>query len=91
MTPVVWAVSALADLQAIQAYVARDSVAYADALVDRIVGVAARITAFPKSGRVVPEFEDESLREFVHGSYRIVYRLVPSRAEVIAVVHGRGC
>ena len=88
MTPVVWTESALADLQAIEAYVSRDSVHYADLLVERIVGAVGRIALFPRSGRVVPEFRDESIRELTQGNHRIVYRLTVARAEVIAVVHG---
>ena len=88
MTPVVWTATAVADLEAIHAYVARDSVRYADALVDRIVRAVERIGRFPRSGSVVPELKNESIRELVHGNYRIVYRLGERRIEVIAVVHG---
>ena len=88
MTPVVWTATAVADLEAIHAYVARDSVRYADALVDRIVRAVDRIGRLPRSGNVVPELNNESIRELVHGNYRIVYRLGERRIEVIAVVHG---
>ena len=47
-----------------------------------------RIARFPRSGSVVPELMNESIRELVHGNYRIVYRLGEGRIEVIAVVHG---
>lgn len=30
---------------------------------------------FPERGRVVPEFEDDNLREIIVRNYRIVYRL----------------
>jgi len=30
---------------------------------------------FPRIGRVVPEFQIETLRELVHGSYRIIYEI----------------
>ncbi|MBK9129789.1 MAG: type II toxin-antitoxin system RelE/ParE family toxin, partial [Phycisphaerales bacterium] len=75
MTRVVWTESALADLQAIQGFVSRDSARYADLLVERILGAVGRIASFPRSGRVVPEFLDDSLREVIQGNYRIVYRL----------------
>ena len=61
MTPVVWTVSALADLEAIQTYVARDSARYSEALVDQILGAVEQIELFPRSGRVVPEFMSESI------------------------------
>ncbi|HJP94292.1 MAG TPA: type II toxin-antitoxin system RelE/ParE family toxin [Pyrinomonadaceae bacterium] len=30
---------------------------------------------FPKRGRVIPEFNDESIREIIVRAYRVVYRL----------------
>lgn len=88
MTPVIWAPQAIEDVQAIRSYVARDSAHYADLLVERIVAAVSRLETFPRSGRVVPEVGDESLREVVHESYRIVYRLQPGVIEVITVFHG---
>jgi plasmid stabilization system protein ParE len=88
VTPVVWTTSALADLEAIHAYVAHDSTRYADVLVDGIISAVGRITRFPRSGRIVPEFGDEAIREILHGTYRIVYRLQAERAEILTVFHG---
>lgn len=68
-------------------YVARDSVRYAALLVERIVASVERLETFPLSGRVVPEFDDDSLREVVHGSYRIVYRLRAEIIEILTVFH----
>ena len=39
-------------------------------------------------GRVVSEFENETIRELVVGNYRVVYRLRGQRVGVIAVVYG---
>ncbi len=41
-----------------------------------------------RSGRVVPELGDESIREVIHGYYRIVYRLRPDLVEIATVFHG---
>ena len=53
---------------------ARDSIHYADLVVEQIVTAVTRLESNPLSGRVVPEVGDESLREVIHGNYRIVYR-----------------
>lgn len=44
----------------------------------------------PRSGRIVPEFENPELREVIYGNYRIVYRVIGSNEdiEILAVVHG---
>ncbi|MGH2360136.1 MAG: type II toxin-antitoxin system RelE/ParE family toxin [bacterium] len=88
MTQVIWAPQAIEDVEAIRAYVARDSVHYADLVVERIVAAVTRLESHPLSGRVVPEVGDQSLREVIHGSYRIVYRLKPDVAEIVTVFHG---
>lgn len=88
MTRVIWAPQAIEDVEAIRAYVARDSVHYADLLVERIVAAVSRLESSPRSGRVVPEVGDESLREVVYGNYRIVYRLKHETVEIVTVFHG---
>jgi toxin ParE1/3/4 len=74
VTQVIWAPQAIQDVEAIRANIARDSAHYADLVVDRIVAAVERLTDNPRSGRVVPELGDESIRELIHGNYRIVYR-----------------
>ncbi|PYM62677.1 MAG: type II toxin-antitoxin system RelE/ParE family toxin [Candidatus Rokuibacteriota bacterium] len=83
-----WAPQAIEDVEAIRAYVARDSAHYADLLVERLVSTVARLEANPLSGRVVPEIDDEALREVIHGNYRIVYRLRLDLVEIVTVFHG---
>jgi plasmid stabilization system protein ParE len=84
---VVWTRQAVEDVEAIKAYVARDSTHYAALLVERIVGAVDRLESFPESGRVVPEVGDGALREVIFGAYRIVYRAEPDSVEVLTVHH----
>lgn len=88
MTRLVWAPQAIQDVEAIRAHIARDSIDYADLAVGRIVAAVERLADHPRSGRVVPEFGDESIREVIHGSYRIVYRLRHDVVEIATVFHG---
>jgi toxin ParE1/3/4 len=88
VTRVVWAPQAIEDVEAIRVYVARDSAHYADLLVERIVSAVSRLESHPLSGRVVPEVGYESLREVIHGNYRIVYRVRQDLVEIATVFHG---
>ncbi|MBI2917714.1 MAG: type II toxin-antitoxin system RelE/ParE family toxin [Chloroflexi bacterium] len=88
MTRVIWAPSAVQDVEAIREYVGRDSPHYADLVVERIVATVGRLEDNPRSGRIVPELGDESVREVIHGNYRIVYRLRHDVVEIAAVFHG---
>ena len=67
---------------------ARDSARYADLVVERIVAAVGRLENNPRSGRIVPEVGDESVREVIHGNYRIVYRLRHEVVEIAIVFHG---
>jgi plasmid stabilization system protein ParE len=88
VTRIIWAPQAIQDVEAIRAYVAHDSVHYADLIVGRIVAAVGRLEENPRSGRVVPELGDESVREVIHGNYRIVYRLGQEVVEIATVFHG---
>jgi addiction module RelE/StbE family toxin len=86
---VVWSPEALEDLESIAEYIGRDSEYYARAVVSKILAVARSIKDFPWIGRIVPELNDENIRErFVH-SYRLVYQVDPNRILIIAVIHGK--
>ncbi|HEX6751805.1 MAG TPA: type II toxin-antitoxin system RelE/ParE family toxin [Longimicrobium sp.] len=84
---VVWSEKAAAQLRAIHAYVAQSSERYATRLVDRITNRTKQIAQFPRSGRMVPEFEDELIRELLEAPYRIIYEIRPDQIVIAAVVH----
>ena len=52
MTKIVWTEPAVADLEAIHTYIARDSVIYANATVLRILESVEKLERYPLSGRV---------------------------------------
>jgi len=41
----------------------------------------------PKYGRIVPEINDEAIRELIQGNYRIIYRIVSRNHIDILTVH----
>jgi toxin ParE1/3/4 len=86
---VVWSPRALADVEAIAAYIAADSPAYARTVVRRIVNLTRSLSQFPRSGRKVPEFDDEQLRELIAYSYRIIYQIQAAELVIAAVIHGK--
>jgi toxin ParE1/3/4 len=54
-----------------------------------IVNQTRILTRFPQAGRMVPEFDDEDLRELILYSYRIIYRVQNDEALIVAVIHGK--
>src|SRR5262245_34881375 len=88
MAQISWSPSSLLDLDSIAEFIARDSTHYASLFVQSIVAHVEKLSEFPLSGRVVPEYGREDLREFIFENYRIVYRVGGEFIEVAAVVHG---
>jgi len=56
-------------------------------LVGEVIARVEQISAFPESGRVVPEFETPWLRELIYPPFRIVYRVDDDRLRVVRVWH----
>ena len=82
-----WTEAALADLRSVQAYIARHSAQYATSLLERIFARTEQLADQPHLGGMVPEHEDESLREVFEHPYRIIYRVLERQIDVVAVVH----
>ena len=88
MGNVIWSPSALDDVDAIAEYIARDSIDRAALIVTRIMETTDSLQTFPLSGRVIPELGDQSCREIIYGSYRIMYRVEGNEVWITGVVHG---
>ena len=88
MGQVIWAPSALDDADEIAKFIARDSKSRAGLLISRIFKVTESLAQFPLSGRMIPEMGDQSCREIMYGSYRIMYRVENDDIWVVGIVHG---
>ncbi len=85
---VAWTRVAQGHLRAIHDYIAADSVRHALRVVDSITRRTESLKSLPRLGAEVPEYGDETIRELLFRSYRIVYRLLPERIDILAVIHG---
>ena len=84
----IWTDPAIEDLRALRDYIGRDSDFYAADMVEQMVLSVEKLLRFPKMGRVVPETQDESIREVLHQNYRIIYRISGERIEILTIIHG---
>ncbi len=84
-----WTNNALKHLLDIYEYISQNSPFYAERMVDRLTKRSEQIASFPMSGRNVPEYSAEDIRELIEKPYRIIYRIKPDQIDVLAVV--RGC
>ena len=88
MGKIIWAPSALKDIDAIAQYIERDSVDQAALFVTRIIEMVDRLEEFPQSGRVIPEINHTHCREIIYGAYRIMYRITKKEIWITGVLHG---
>jgi len=85
---VYWTDTAVENLEAIHAYIAQNSLQYANQVVDRIIGRSEQLANFPLSGRILPEVGRKEIRELIEGSYRIIYSVKSEQIDILAVIHG---
>ena len=84
---IIWSPRAASNLEDICEYIARDSKYYATLFAKRIIAIVENIPKFPKSGRIVPEYNSKNLREKIHKNYRIIYRVKRNFIEIVAICH----
>lgn len=56
-------------------------------MVDLLTRRSQQIAEFPLSGRRVPEYDMDQIREVIEGAYRIIYHVRPDQIDVLAVIH----
>jgi len=67
-----WTNNAIEHLVNIYEHIALNSPTYATRMVDRITRRSEKIADQPLSGRKVPEYEAEDIRELIEKPYRII-------------------
>src|SRR4051812_35265340 len=86
---IIWSRRAAENIESIAAYITQDSEAYATTVIRKIIQKTRLLAEFSEMGRLVPEFDDESIREIFAYSYRIIYKVGPEEIVVAAVIHGK--
>jgi len=82
-----WTDQSVADLINIAEFIAKDSMKYSVIQVKRIRERVKILKNQPLVGRIAPETENESIRELIIGSYRILYRIISEKRIDILTIH----
>jgi plasmid stabilization system protein ParE len=78
--------SALSDLQEIQAYYREQGVPdVGRKFVQAIFSKVQNLGDYPDSGRKVPEFDQDHIRELIHAPFRVAYLRDPAAVQLIRV------
>jgi addiction module RelE/StbE family toxin len=86
---VYWTDRAKARLKELESYIAQDSESSAKKVVKRLLIKSNQISVLPYSGRKVPEYGQDDIREMLVKPYRIIYRIRTDRIDVLTVMHYR--
>jgi plasmid stabilization system protein ParE len=79
---IVFSQPAIEDLEGIVRFIAQDNPAAAAQFGGKLIDSVRKLAAFPHLGRVVPEKNDEHIREIILRPYRIFYRVKDSARTV---------
>ncbi len=78
--------SALADLDSVRDWYAEQGVPdIGEGFLSEILDRVNSLRDHPEMGRVVPEFDQPTLRELLHPPFRIVYRLEKAKLFIVRV------
>lgn len=73
------------DLLEITRYIAHDKPGAARKWAEQTKKSVNDLTNFPRLGRVVPEYSDDTLRELIQGRYRIVYKIDEKNNNIVII------
>jgi len=89
---VLWAGSAVQDLESIIAYIGKDSPSNARKTLLKIKKTVSELCSFPQRGRFTPELQTQGIllyRELVVAPWRIMYRVSDNTVLVLSVFDSR--
>ncbi len=86
---VVWTPEAISRLEDIEAYIAVDSSTNAKEMIARLLVRTRQLETAALSGREVPEYRRDDIRELLERPYRIIYRFTKERVTILTVMHYR--
>jgi toxin ParE1/3/4 len=87
MAQVIWTKLALADLDSIHDYIAKESPFYAQKTIEELLGRVEILSSYPEAGRQVPEYMRKDVREIIEGNYRLFYKISKKEIFIIRVHH----
>ena len=86
---IIWTKQAIRSVNEIVDYIAQDDYDTAEQWALELMSQTDKLADHPRIGRVVPEYNEETLRELIVGNYRLPYRIKEDGIYIEAVWHVR--
>ncbi len=87
MAQIVWSRRSIKDIDEIAAFIAKDSLQYAEEYVKLFFERALTLEKYPYLGRPVPELGINSVRQILCDRYRIIYEIISKNQIGIVTIH----
>jgi toxin ParE1/3/4 len=87
MVEIIWSDFARENLIDIYDFIAKDSSHYAEKELLKIANRVNVLNTFRLSGKIVSEYNNDSVRELIEGNYRIIYKIYSEKSVKILTVH----
>lgn len=84
-----WTDKAKSSLKAIYNYIKEDSLFYAEEVRNKFIIESKKLEDFPQIGRVVPESDNENIRELFIYSYRMLYEIKNDNVYILSIIHSK--
>ncbi len=71
-------------------FISKDNPPAAEKVGSKIIREAENVAAFPRLGRIVPEFGNPQIREIISQSYRVIYKFDEEgdQVAILRIWHG---
>lgn len=90
MIKIIWSPTARSKTREILEYISKDNPEAALAFINQIEEKVEKLRLNPEVGRVLPETNNQNIREIlVHKNYGVIYEVVQNSIEVLTVRHFR--
>ncbi len=82
---ITWSPQALRRASEYADYIAADNRPAAKKWLIKIFKEVKRLEKFPESARIVPELQDETIREIISGNFRVIYQIQKNHIDILTV------
>jgi plasmid stabilization system protein ParE len=85
---IIWTDAGIKSFEEVVQYISNDSEYYASNFARKLLLLIENLKIFPRSGRIVPEYNNPDIRELIYQNYRIVYTISGKAVYIALVIHG---